>query len=354
MSETKPNPKPDGPAKLLGGYATGNLSDAEKQQLFQSALQDQDLFDALMEDQGLHDLLAQPGVKRELIEALQPRLTIWERIAKWLTTPMAWGAVGAVATAAVVLVVVSTRTPEKPATAEYAKATPPPQVQQVEQKQPRVEPQQAPAANAQRQVSEVQTAAKPASPPIATAPAAPTAPPPAQSADQTLPAPVVAQGTLSRRDEKDAAQAQKLEMLAPLAFDYNVTADGVQILATEDGLASLVTRDANAGSTRVVASIRARKGFTETLRFPPNSAGQSLQLMLTRAASIGGYGGAVGAAPAAVQTFRANAPGEARARLSKAKEAEAANSPAPVQSGRAIADAANPTMATVTITVPAR
>lgn len=108
------DPKLEGPARLLGGHATGNLSEAEKEALYSAAIDDQNLFDALMEEEALKDLLEQPGVKRELIEALQPKETAWSRFRKWFTTPVAWGTLGAAATAAVLLVVVATRQATQP------------------------------------------------------------------------------------------------------------------------------------------------------------------------------------------------------------------------------------------------
>lgn len=98
-----PDPNPD-VRRLLGGYATGNLSEAEAQELLRAALHDQELFDALADEQALRDLLETPGVKQELISALRP--SRWDRFKKWMATPMGWGAAGvAVATAALTLVI---------------------------------------------------------------------------------------------------------------------------------------------------------------------------------------------------------------------------------------------------------
>ncbi len=98
-----PNPNPD-VRRLLGGYATGNLSEAEAQELLQAAMHDQELFDALADEQALRDLLDAPGVKQELIAVLRP--SRWERFKSWMATPMGWGAAGvAVATAALTLVI---------------------------------------------------------------------------------------------------------------------------------------------------------------------------------------------------------------------------------------------------------
>jgi hypothetical protein len=76
--------KPMEAAKLLGGYATGTLSEAERQALFAAALDRQELFDALMDEEALRELLADPAVKAQLIAALaQPAspkvIPFWRR-----------------------------------------------------------------------------------------------------------------------------------------------------------------------------------------------------------------------------------------------------------------------------------
>ena len=52
--------KPEEIRNLLGGYASGTLSDAEKKLLFEAALEDQVLFDAMADEQALKDLLDDP------------------------------------------------------------------------------------------------------------------------------------------------------------------------------------------------------------------------------------------------------------------------------------------------------
>ena len=60
--------------KLVGGYATGSLSDEERQLLLEAALEDQDLFDELMGEHALKELLDEPGARARLIAALAPAL----------------------------------------------------------------------------------------------------------------------------------------------------------------------------------------------------------------------------------------------------------------------------------------
>lgn len=66
--------------KLLGGYATGSLSQAEQKALFEAALEDQELFDELSGEQVLKEVLDEPGTRPRLIAALEPpphRTWLW-------------------------------------------------------------------------------------------------------------------------------------------------------------------------------------------------------------------------------------------------------------------------------------
>jgi hypothetical protein len=100
--------------KLLGGYASGTLTDTEQQALFAAALEDQELFDALAGEQPLRDLLSDPAARAELLSALDTRDTpsrlggFWQ----WLRRPAVAGlATAGVATIAVVAVWQGTRVP---------------------------------------------------------------------------------------------------------------------------------------------------------------------------------------------------------------------------------------------------
>jgi hypothetical protein len=112
------------PQNMIGGYASGNLSPQEKQRLFEAALHDQNLFDALMDEQALKEFLDQPGVKAELVEALQPKPTLWDRLRHWFTSPAAYAAAGALATAAVLVVVVTHRPSSRQPAVEMVKSAP--------------------------------------------------------------------------------------------------------------------------------------------------------------------------------------------------------------------------------------
>ncbi len=91
--------------KLVGGYATGSLTEAERAALFRAALEDQELFDELAGEQVLKEVLDEPGARQRLIAALEP-----PRHRAWL-----WLAAAATAGLAIVVgVVVSQRTPPPP------------------------------------------------------------------------------------------------------------------------------------------------------------------------------------------------------------------------------------------------
>ncbi len=69
--------------KLLGGFAADTLTAEERQQLYAAALRDQEIFNALADEQGFKDLLADPVVRRKLLEALAPHRDA-DRWRSWL------------------------------------------------------------------------------------------------------------------------------------------------------------------------------------------------------------------------------------------------------------------------------
>ncbi|HUE04433.1 MAG TPA: hypothetical protein VMR62_33090 [Bryobacteraceae bacterium] len=89
--------------KLLGGYATDTLSEAERRALFEAALDDQELFDALAKEEALRDVLRDRSARLRLMEALGPaREPVAGRGWGWLRRPAVLAIAGA---AAVVLIV---------------------------------------------------------------------------------------------------------------------------------------------------------------------------------------------------------------------------------------------------------
>src|SRR5258705_7196787 len=73
--------------KLLGGYATGTLTQAEQEALFAAALEDQELFEDLVREQPVRDLLRDPAAKAELLAALDSG----EKRAWWKWRPLIAG-----------------------------------------------------------------------------------------------------------------------------------------------------------------------------------------------------------------------------------------------------------------------
>lgn len=72
------NPRPDA-EKLLGGFATGTLTEAEKALLYAAALDDQQLFEALADEETLREVLADPAVREHLLKVLAPKVIPWWR-----------------------------------------------------------------------------------------------------------------------------------------------------------------------------------------------------------------------------------------------------------------------------------
>jgi hypothetical protein len=74
--------------KLLGGYATGTLTEAEREKLFQAALNDQTLFEALADEQALADLLEDTQARAALLQAAEtPEFSILGVIGEWFSRP---------------------------------------------------------------------------------------------------------------------------------------------------------------------------------------------------------------------------------------------------------------------------
>jgi len=108
--------------KLIGGYATGTLTESERKLLFEAALDDQDLFDELAREQALKEMLDEPGAKSRLISRLAGARTA----VVWWRRPVAWSAAAMLATAAVMILWLRPGRPETESPAQYAKLQPAP------------------------------------------------------------------------------------------------------------------------------------------------------------------------------------------------------------------------------------
>lgn len=91
--------RPEDIKRLLGGYATGTLTQAEQEALYAAALEDQGLFDELAREQPLHELLRDPAVRAEMLDAVAERPRRW----MWWRPAAAAFAMAAIATLAIVL-----------------------------------------------------------------------------------------------------------------------------------------------------------------------------------------------------------------------------------------------------------
>jgi hypothetical protein len=105
--------------KLLGGYATGTLTNEERRALFDAALTDQALFDALAREEALREVLDDPRCRRQIEQALRQRPAgLVERAAGWMRRPRAWALAGTLAATAAIAVVV-VRVNQQPGRVEF-------------------------------------------------------------------------------------------------------------------------------------------------------------------------------------------------------------------------------------------
>lgn len=88
--------------RLLGGYATKTLTEAERKTLFEAALEDPDVFAALQAEEPLRDLLADDESRREIGLALRRPPEKTKPI--WFASPWALGLAGTAAAACVLFI----------------------------------------------------------------------------------------------------------------------------------------------------------------------------------------------------------------------------------------------------------
>ena len=272
--------------KMIGGYATGSLNEAERKALFEAALDDQEIFDELSREQALKELLAEPGAKQRLIAALQPAAKRPTRQAAWWVRPWPWATAAAAVAIGIVVWIAAPKPPPKREIAEVrtevappqaAEPAQPPAVLHDSQKQtPKARPMATKpekdtkkeeklasvdareTVDAQAQVAAPQKEAIPPPPQLSPPPAAaPQAQVQVQiqqpQAPQAAP-PFVSQQAGQRADVeqmRSAARAASSAMgkvaAARFAFDYSIEPDGrLSIKPAADGYLLVIARTPNA------------------------------------------------------------------------------------------------------------
>lgn len=262
--------------KLLGGYATGTLTEAERRALFAAALGDQSLFDALAEEEGLRALLADPGSRARLLAALGgPAVPRWRRPATLSLAASLLVAIGV----GVLMRRVPARIPAAPAVLPEESPSSPPARFQAPANGSAVPP----ARKARRAPSLAGTPApSPAPPPVPppSAGAAAAPPPPAQPGASTDALRAKAETTRSAKPEAsraDLAASSQGMALSPERFDpsapiwtWEPAPAGRFSLAVRWGPAGhlyLLRRGGAAASVLAPVSAEARSGERTLSRF---------------------------------------------------------------------------------------
>src|ERR1039458_5357096 len=256
--------------KLLGGYATDTLSEAERRALFEAAIDDQELFDALAKEQALRDVLHDPSARQQLIEVLGPaREPVAARAWRWLRQPAALAMAGGMAALLIVagLVLRQTRHPaRREVMMADALVPPPPRAAEPGIVPPRAAQQKlfrAPAARVLR--------------PSATLPAPPALPASRPAASPLPPAGALGSGALADTAEARRQMLQATQMPAQSftaksgALSRAKAAPSVAVkLAVEY---SLLLKDADGAYAPVPSSTVFHAGDSVRLQVAPSEAG---------------------------------------------------------------------------------
>jgi hypothetical protein len=228
---------PEDVRKLIGGYATGSLSEAERKLLFDAALDDQELFDELAGEQVLKEILDEPGARQRLLSALGAGQKSIR--APWWSRPWPWmGAAVTVAVAIIIVVAQRTPLPQPPPqeiaqvlkSAEPVAAPPPPPPAPRPAAAPKALRKVAPQAPSVDAIAETR-ADKAVPQPLA------DAPPP--------PAPRQAVGAVSEFAARGGrAEALAANVVSVFGFNYTVRGDGMlEILPSSPGFLSVADGD---------------------------------------------------------------------------------------------------------------
>jgi hypothetical protein len=131
--------------KLIGGYATGTLTETERRMLFEAALDDQELFDELSREQALKELLEEPGAKQRLLAALEKPAHKPAPIA-WWRRPWPWALAATVVLGVALTSLLPQRSTRPTEVAVVSQPAPPPPPVVKESNQPTPAPRATPAA----------------------------------------------------------------------------------------------------------------------------------------------------------------------------------------------------------------
>jgi hypothetical protein len=107
-------------AKLVAGYATSTLSEAEEKRLMRAAAEDQELFDALADEHDLRDVLDDYQLRRRVLRGIAEANPHGNFLARFLALrPMRYALAGALAMAAFVAVALRFQTRQETPSANY-------------------------------------------------------------------------------------------------------------------------------------------------------------------------------------------------------------------------------------------
>ncbi|HJW34519.1 MAG TPA: hypothetical protein VJ505_14335 [Holophagaceae bacterium] len=206
--------------RLLGGYATGTLTEAERSELFAAALKHQALFDALADEEALRELLADPAARAELLAVLtsEPAPNV---LPFWRRHPGALGLAASLliaVTAGVAYLRTPTATEQRRAPALQIQEAVPPAKPAPEAPPPskakrgkEMDKVGAPKADADVETLRSEPQALPAAAP------APPPPPPAPVADQAAKEKAAEEYTRAREADAVAKKAERKTTQAPAA-----------------------------------------------------------------------------------------------------------------------------------------
>jgi hypothetical protein len=235
--------------KLLGGYASGTLTEEERAQLYQAALDDPAVFEVMADEQPLRDLLEDSSHRAELLAAVQHRpFSMAASLRDWFERPKSKVLV-ALGVVALVAIGVKQMT-------ELHEGSQPRQVAQVlrpPEPAPRVEPQQPAVPETAPVTPAPAPKRKAAAPAAASAPfrdeAPPPPPPTAARSVSAVPKPVevltwtvqhesgtarvriesTEEGTLLARQGGEVLYAGAIAPGIPVAFERPISAAPVDV-----------------------------------------------------------------------------------------------------------------------------